>query len=109
MQSHGGMILTGESEELGQNLSQYHFVHHKSTKIVTHITFVTIFKNHSLETKTRQIDIFTGVRTSDVTRLTVATILINRLMFIILLNTPLNEIVTVFQTDNQTPSVGMDK
>jgi hypothetical protein len=24
------MILTGETEELGENLSQYHFVHHKS-------------------------------------------------------------------------------
>jgi hypothetical protein len=30
MESHGGMILTGKAEELGGNLSQCHFVHHKS-------------------------------------------------------------------------------
>jgi hypothetical protein len=31
MESHGEMmILTGETKELGQNLSQCHFVHHKS-------------------------------------------------------------------------------
>jgi hypothetical protein len=27
--SPGGMILTGKTEELGENLSQCHFVHHK--------------------------------------------------------------------------------
>jgi hypothetical protein len=27
--SHGGMILTGENEELRENLFQCHFVHHK--------------------------------------------------------------------------------
>jgi len=29
MESHGGMILTGETKELGENPSQCHFVHHK--------------------------------------------------------------------------------
>jgi hypothetical protein len=29
MENDGGMILTGETEELGE-LSQCHFVHHKS-------------------------------------------------------------------------------
>jgi len=28
MGSHGGMILTGETEELGENLFRCHFVHH---------------------------------------------------------------------------------
>jgi hypothetical protein len=30
MENHGGMTLTGETEELGKNLSQCHFVHHES-------------------------------------------------------------------------------
>jgi hypothetical protein len=31
MESHGGMmILTGETEELGESMSQCHFVYHKS-------------------------------------------------------------------------------
>jgi hypothetical protein len=30
VENYGGMILTGKTEELGENLSQYHFVHHKS-------------------------------------------------------------------------------
>jgi hypothetical protein len=29
MENDGVMILTGETEELGENLSQCHFVHHK--------------------------------------------------------------------------------
>jgi hypothetical protein len=28
-ESHSGMILTGETEELGENLSQCHFFHRK--------------------------------------------------------------------------------
>jgi hypothetical protein len=28
--SDGGMILTGKTEELGEKLSQCHFIHHKS-------------------------------------------------------------------------------
>jgi hypothetical protein len=31
MESYGGMLLTGETEELGKNLSPWNFVHHKST------------------------------------------------------------------------------
>jgi hypothetical protein len=30
MENDGGMTLTGKIEELGENLSQCHFVHHKS-------------------------------------------------------------------------------
>jgi hypothetical protein len=30
MESRGGMILMGKTEELGENLSQVHFVHYKS-------------------------------------------------------------------------------
>jgi hypothetical protein len=30
VENYGGMILTRKTEELGENLSQYHFVHHKS-------------------------------------------------------------------------------
>jgi hypothetical protein len=30
MESQGGMILTGETEELEKILSHYHFVRHKS-------------------------------------------------------------------------------
>jgi hypothetical protein len=32
MESHDGIIFTGETEELGENLSHshFHFVHHKS-------------------------------------------------------------------------------
>jgi hypothetical protein len=30
MENDGGMILTGETEELEKNVSQFHFVHHKS-------------------------------------------------------------------------------
>jgi hypothetical protein len=30
MESQGGMILTGETEELVKILSRYHFVRHKS-------------------------------------------------------------------------------
>jgi hypothetical protein len=29
MESYDGMILTGENEDLGGNISQYHLVHHK--------------------------------------------------------------------------------
>jgi hypothetical protein len=30
MESYGEMILTGKTEELGEKLSQCHFIHHKS-------------------------------------------------------------------------------
>jgi hypothetical protein len=30
MESHGGIMLPDETEKLGENLSQCHFVHHKS-------------------------------------------------------------------------------
>jgi hypothetical protein len=30
MENDGGMILTGKTKELGEKLSQCHFVHHKS-------------------------------------------------------------------------------
>jgi hypothetical protein len=30
MESHGRMIMAGETEELKKNLSQCHFVHYKS-------------------------------------------------------------------------------
>jgi hypothetical protein len=30
MESDGGMILTGETEELGENVPHCHFGHHKS-------------------------------------------------------------------------------
>jgi hypothetical protein len=30
MESHSEVILAGETEELGENLSQFHFVDHKS-------------------------------------------------------------------------------
>jgi hypothetical protein len=30
IESHSGVILTGETEELGENLSQCHFAHNKS-------------------------------------------------------------------------------
>jgi hypothetical protein len=30
MENDAGKILTGKNEELGENLPQYHFIHHKS-------------------------------------------------------------------------------
>jgi hypothetical protein len=29
MENDGGIISTGKTEELGENLTQYHFFHHK--------------------------------------------------------------------------------